>query len=494
MLTLYPSNIRSSRQLAFDSKTLYESISEHFGSCSVADQVVRVEFYANNHNRANVASSLVMHTHSLTRSLGSRVTLLFATHSHRYHQLQWGDHSKHGTLASSSSVAAAWYAGWHAEDFPISSVSWSKYTILTYAFATTTPQADRLSLEDSDKQLLPKFVEAAHQNHVKASLSIGGWAGSRYFSSNVGSPENRTSFVGAITQLVHDYHLDGIDFDWEYPNRQGIGCNIVSPNDVPNFLSLLQELRKHPLGSNLTLSAAVSIQPYTSPDGKPADMSDFSEVLDYIAIMNYDVWTSASNLVGPNAPLNDTCVDASSRAGSAVSAVKAWTGVGIPANRIVLGVPAYGHSYAVNASSAFDGSSNSNATLKSFPTFDPEKQPHGDRWDGGAGMDVCGNPVSAEGIFDFWGLAENGFISAANGSAVNGITAKFDECSQTPFVYNSTSGVLISYDDARSFAAKGKFIKSNGLAGFAIWEAGGDSHDMLLDSIRAFSSRFRFED
>lgn len=34
-----------------------------------------------------------------------------------------------------SRVATAWYAGWHAEDFPLSKVSWSKYTQLTYAFA-----------------------------------------------------------------------------------------------------------------------------------------------------------------------------------------------------------------------------------------------------------------------------------------------------------------------------------------------------------------------
>lgn len=43
---------------------------------------------------------------------------------------------------------------------------------------------------------------------------------------------------------------------------------------------------------------------------------------------------------------------------------------------------------------------------------------------------------------------------------------------------------MISYDNAKSFAAKGNFIKSNDLLGFAIWEAGGDSNDILLDSIR----------
>ena len=44
---------------------------------------------------------------------------------------------------------------------------------------------------------------------------------------------------------------------------------------------------------------------------------------------------------------------------------------------------------------------------------------------------------------------------------------------------------MVSYDNAQSFAAKGKFIHSNGLAGFAMWEAGGDYNDILLNSIRS---------
>lgn len=43
---------------------------------------------------------------------------------------------------------------------------------------------------------------------------------------------------------------------------------------------------------------------------------------------------------------------------------------------------------------------------------------------------------------------------------------------------------MISFDNAESFAAKGNFIQQRGLAGFAMWEAGGDSNDILLDSIR----------
>jgi hypothetical protein len=38
--------------------------------------------------------------------------------------------------SSTTPVAAAWYAGWHAtEGFPLSSISWEKYNTLYYSFA-----------------------------------------------------------------------------------------------------------------------------------------------------------------------------------------------------------------------------------------------------------------------------------------------------------------------------------------------------------------------
>lgn len=43
---------------------------------------------------------------------------------------------------------------------------------------------------------------------------------------------------------------------------------------------------------------------------------------------------------------------------------------------------------------------------------------------------------------------------------------------------------MVSFDNAQSFSAKGGFIQTNGLRGFALWEAGGDFNDTLLDAIR----------
>lgn len=72
-----------------------------------------------------------------------------------------------------------------------------------------------------------------------------------------------------------------------------------------------------------------------------------------------------------------------------------------------------------------------------------------------------------------------------------------------PFIYNASSQVMISYDDATSFgtiypqylffhdtncfwsAVKGKFITANGLKGYNLWHIAGDSNDILVDSINS---------
>ncbi len=49
---------------------------------------------------------------------------------------------------------------------------------------------------------------------MEAILTVGGWTGSRYFSSAVASAENRTAFSEAVMKVVQEYELDGIDFEY----------------------------------------------------------------------------------------------------------------------------------------------------------------------------------------------------------------------------------------------------------------------------------------
>ncbi|KIK41262.1 glycoside hydrolase family 18 protein [Suillus luteus UH-Slu-Lm8-n1] len=383
---------------------------------------------------------------------------------------------------STAPVKAAWYAGWHAtKGFPLSSVSWDKYNTLYYSFAETTPDITKLSLTDSDGEMLPKFVSEAHAHGVEAHISLGGWTGSLWFSSNVATAENRTAFVKTVIDFALQYNLDGIQFDWEFPNDQGIGCNTINVNDTENFVAFLQELRQNPRAAKLTLSVDVGLTLFLDATGHPSkDATGFAKALDYVVVMDYEVWGSWSSTVGPNSPLNDTCAVPANQQGSAVSAVKAWTDAGMPTNQIVLGVAAFGHSFSVPPSDAFESHTK---TLAAYPAFNASNQPLGDAWDNGTGgTDICGNHGGAGGTFNFWGLIAGGFLTE-KGTPANGIYERYDTCSQTSYVYNETSQVMISFDNVQSFAAKGEYIKNTKLRGFTMWEAGGDYHDMLLDSI-----------
>src|SRR6267154_3452751 len=143
--------------------------------------------------------------------------------------------------------------------------------------------------------------------------------------------------------------------------------------------------------------------------------------------MNYDVWGSFSNSVGPNAPLNDSCAPPANQQGSAVSAVQAWTAAGFPDNQIIIGVASYGHSFRVQQSDALDASGN----IKLFAPFNKLDQPAGDKWDGTAGgVDICGNPNVVGGVFDFWGLIDAGFLGV-DGTPSHEVSSTFDECSKT---------------------------------------------------------------
>ncbi|KAI3396840.1 hypothetical protein diail_11611 [Diaporthe ilicicola] len=309
-------------------------------------------------------------------------------------------------------------------------------------------------------------------------MSVGGWTGSRYFSSNFGSAENRTAFVKTSLDLVSRYQLDGLDFDYEYPARQGLGCNAINDNDTTNFLTFLQELRQQ--APKLTLTAATSLLPWNDASGKSStDLSGFADVLDYLMIMNYDIYGGWSTTAGPNAPLDSAC-DARNNQGSGKLGVQAWIDAGVPADKIVLGLAAYGHGFRVDEMSAMNGSS----TLQLYPAQNSSDRFQGSSWDDDPSVDECGNASPPSGTYPLWSLiTEAGFLDE-NAKPLPGIEYTFDNCSQTPFLWNATSNIYVSYDDAESITAKGEYIVSTGLKGFALFEAGGDYNNILLDAAR----------
>ena len=63
------------------------------------------------------------------------LALPFAAAKHHSLKKRCSARGQGSNTSKSSLVSAAWYAGWHSGDFPLSAVSWDKYTHLTYSFA-----------------------------------------------------------------------------------------------------------------------------------------------------------------------------------------------------------------------------------------------------------------------------------------------------------------------------------------------------------------------
>ena len=117
---------------------------------------------------------------------------------------------------------------------------------------------------------------------------------------------SRQTFVKNIALVYDQFHLDGIDIDWEYPAQRGDPRNYVGPNDTANFLEFLSLLRRT-LPQTARISAAVQTTPFADATGQPMkDVRPFANVLDWLLIMNYDVSGGVSSII-PSFQLSHQC-------------------------------------------------------------------------------------------------------------------------------------------------------------------------------------------
>lgn len=198
-------------------------------------------------------------------------------------------------------VAGGYWADWTAGTLPPESIDFSKFDFVNYAFGTPNSDATiSFSSGSYSESLLKRLVAAAHKANSKVVLSLGGWGNSGGFSGAVSSDSQRSKFIRNIVAMQAKFGLDGFDFDWEYPNNVQGGTN--RPEDTRNLQTFLVSLRAAvPKGT--LLSAAVPHQPWLSSANAPVgSVARAASALDYIVIMNYDVWGGESRQTRTSAP------------------------------------------------------------------------------------------------------------------------------------------------------------------------------------------------
>ncbi|KAM0793727.1 hypothetical protein ACM66B_001151 [Microbotryomycetes sp. NB124-2] len=289
------------------------------------------------------------------------------------------------------------------------------------------------------------FVDKAKAGGSKALFSIGGWTDSNDFTHLMAKADTRKDFVNTIKAAVDKDGWDGVDLDWEYPGAAGATQDFDLKNDLPNYQEFFQALRAA-LGKDKIITTDTSSLPWLDPaTGQPSkDLKAFAEPIDLFNVMSYDAFKSGP-ISGPNFPISGEC-SPQGQTYNYRDAMKAWTDAGVPANKLVLGLAAYGQSWTVG-------------------TFDETGSA------AGAKSPVFQSGISKEGL-TYTQIVEKGLLDGA----------KLDECTQTMYRYKDK--IMTVFDDAQTTKAKGKLAKDAKWAGCMVFALDGDHEDAIVDAMR----------
>lgn len=273
---------------------------------------------------------------------------------------------------------------------------------------------------------------------VKILLSVGGW-GADGFSQAALTAQGRESMAESAAALVAEYGLDGIDIDWEYPGMAlaGIGAHA---KDRENFTLLLKAVRERldTAGSGYMLTIAAGGDSYFT---RQTNMKEAAVFLDYVQLMTYDLQGGFQKVTGHHAALYpgncslfDACAD---------KAVKAFLEAGVPAEKLVIGVPFYSR-----------------------------------KWEGVKG----GAPGPGQEAETVGGYGPDYGSLTADYINKNGFIRYWDEEALSPYLFDGST--FISYEDEESMAYKVRYAGEKGLGGIMYWEYRCDGTGTLTGFLR----------
>ena len=291
---------------------------------------------------------------------------------------------------------------------------------------------------------------------LKIIPSVGGWTLSDpfYYMDN---DANRKTFVESCRKFLRTWpFFDGIDIDWEFPGVAAANPNLGKPSDGATYLKLMQELRAMldeegaSAGRTYELTSAINVG-YDKLD--KVDYGQASRYMDYILMMSYDyfgAWDTEQlghqTSVYPSTFRTDDPRTQKYNLKTAIDLLKAQ---GVDSTKLVAGVAMYGRGWT---------------GVKVEPG-----QHH---------MDAkATGPAQPAGSFKL----EPGTIMYSNIAQWKDSPEweyHYDYDAHGAYIYNPTTGDLISYDDEKSVAEKGKLVLQENLGGLFAWEFDTDNGDI----------------
>ncbi|KAJ1717282.1 glycoside hydrolase superfamily [Aspergillus flavus] len=343
-------------------------------------------------------------------------------------------------------ISVAYFASWaiYNDHYP-QHIPADKLTHVLYAFANLTETGevrlwdqwadyDKLFPGDPEERDMANIYGCVRQlgllkkknRHLKVLLSIGGYTNSQSWAGILNVEANRKNFAESAVKLMHDVGFDGLDIDWEYPKE----------DSAKDMVSLLKEVREeldrcskeHANGNHFLLTIACSAG---ASNYKVLPMSEMDQYLDFWNLMAYDYVGSWANTTGHAANLYPNTSNPESTPANTDDAIKYYTSNGVPAEKIVLGMPLYGRSFI-------------NTTGLGQPYVE------------------VGTGMSDPGVWHYK------VLPLAN--------AKVVELPRTgaSYSYDEKNKMYVSYDTVNMTKVKAGYIKMKGLAGGMWWETSMD--------------------
>jgi len=179
--------------------------------------------------------------------------------------------------------------------------------------------------------------------HLKILYSFGGWTWSSGFGEAAKDPE---AFAQSCYDLVEDPRwadvFDGIDIDWEYPNACGETCDESGREAFTNVMKAMRDK----FGQDNLVTAAITAD--ASEGGKidAADYADAAQYVDWYNVMTYDFFGGfdADGPTAPHSPL--TSYEGIPTEGfNSDAAIQKLKSLGIPSDKLLLGIGFYGRGW-----------------------------------------------------------------------------------------------------------------------------------------------------
>lgn len=380
-------------------------------------------------------------------------------------------------IPSAKGVVVGYYPAWatYTRDYQVAEIPAAQLTHVNYAFANIENGGCVLGDAWADVQKtfpgdnwdessanqagnFKQLRKLREQNpKLRTLISVGGWTWSAKFSDAALTADARAKFASSCVDFMVQHGFDGLDIDWEYPVGGGLEGNTYRNVDKQNYTLLLRALRAKLVEKQRALGRS---EPYLLTIAAPAgptiipnlEAKAIGETVDWINVMSYDFHGSWEKKTGHNAPLHHATGDALTGF-DVENAIDAYLVAGVPASRLVMGVPFYGRSWAgVSAGST-----------------------HGlHQTASGAGPGTWEN-----GVLDYHDIVAR-YLNAG------GFVRYEDASADVPYLFNAQTGVFITYDDPASLTKKAAFARSKSLAGTMIWDLSSDTADSrLIGALRA---------